>query len=99
MTLCLLLSLMSILGTLVLPAQCPRPMTAALGKSILKNGPGSRVQKHMIQILVLLFFAIVIKPLSTCCVMVKLTLTPDEVVAYMAGYDDNEESGDKKQWY
>jgi hypothetical protein len=26
-------------------------------------------------------------------------LTPDEIVAYHAGYDDNEESGDKKNWY
>ena len=26
-------------------------------------------------------------------------MTPDEVVAYMAGYDDNERDGDKKQWY
>ena len=26
-------------------------------------------------------------------------MTPDEVVAYMAGYDDNEADGDKKQWY
>ena len=26
-------------------------------------------------------------------------MTPDEIVAYNAGYDDNEESGDKKQWY
>ena len=26
-------------------------------------------------------------------------MTPDEVVAYLAGYEDNEESGDKKNWY
>ena len=26
-------------------------------------------------------------------------MTPDEVVAYHAGYDDNERDGDKKQWY
>jgi hypothetical protein len=26
-------------------------------------------------------------------------MTPDEVVAYMAGYDDNEESGDHKEWF
>jgi hypothetical protein len=25
-------------------------------------------------------------------------MTPDEVVAYHAGYDDNEESGDKKSY-
>ena len=25
-------------------------------------------------------------------------MTPDEVVAYHAGYDDNEESGDKKDY-
>ena len=25
-------------------------------------------------------------------------MTPDEVVAYHAGYDDNEASGDKKDW-
>ena len=25
-------------------------------------------------------------------------MTPDEVEAYHAGYDDNEESGDKKEW-
>ncbi len=25
-------------------------------------------------------------------------MTPDEIVAYHAGYDDNEENGDKKQW-
>jgi len=25
-------------------------------------------------------------------------MTPDEVVAYHAGYDDNEESGDYKDW-
>ena len=25
-------------------------------------------------------------------------MTPDEVVAYMAGYDDNERNGDKKDW-
>ena len=25
-------------------------------------------------------------------------LTPNEVEAYHAGYDDNEESGDKKEW-
>ena len=26
-------------------------------------------------------------------------MTPDEVVAYLAGYEDNERDGDKKQWY
>ncbi len=25
-------------------------------------------------------------------------MTPDEIVAYHAGYDDNEENGVKKQW-
>jgi len=26
-------------------------------------------------------------------------MTPDEIVAYTAGYNDNEESGDHKEWY
>jgi len=26
-------------------------------------------------------------------------MTPDEVVAYMAGYDDNEDDGNHKEWY
>ena len=26
-------------------------------------------------------------------------MTPDEIEAYNAGYDDNEEFGDKKNWY
>lgn len=26
-------------------------------------------------------------------------MTPEEIEAYKAGYDYNEESGDKKQWY
>jgi len=26
-------------------------------------------------------------------------MTPDEVEAYHAGYDDNEESGDHKEWF
>ncbi len=25
-------------------------------------------------------------------------MTPDEIVAYTAGYNDNEESGDHKEW-
>lgn len=25
-------------------------------------------------------------------------MTPDEIVAYMAGYEDNELEGDKKEW-
>lgn len=25
-------------------------------------------------------------------------MTPDEIVAYHAGYDDNEDSGDHKEW-
>jgi len=26
-------------------------------------------------------------------------MTPDEIVAYTAGYNDNEDSGDFKEWY
>ena len=28
----------------------------------------------------------------------KEDMTPEEIEAYTAGYDDNEESGDKKRW-